>query len=83
MLIDEDLDDIGVTNQEDQLWVGGQPLWSCNVMSCHPPSLPPLSIGMFAIRAERDYVVSEDFMKAVRKVSENKKLETKLDYKQI
>lgn len=39
--------------------------------------------GMFAIRAERDYVVSEDFMKAVRKVSENKKLETKLDYKQI
>ena len=45
-----------------------------------PPSLSP---GMFAIRAERDYVVSEDFMKAVRKVSENKKLETKLDYKQI
>ena len=41
------------------------------------------SPGMFAIRAERDYVVSEDFMKAVRKVSENKKLETKLDYKQI
>ena len=39
--------------------------------------------GMFAIRGERDYVVSEDFMKAVRKVSENKKLETKLDYKQI
>ena len=38
---------------------------------------------MFAIRGERDYVVSEDFMKAVRKVSENKKLETKLDYKQI
>ena len=24
--------------------------------------------GMFAIRAERDYVVEEDFMKAVRKV---------------
>ena len=38
---------------------------------------------MFAIRAERDYVVSEDFMKAVRKVSDNKKLETKMDYKQI
>ena len=38
---------------------------------------------MFAIRTERDYVVSEDFMKAVRKVSENKKLETKMDYKQI
>lgn len=39
--------------------------------------------GMFAIRAERDYVVSEDFMKAVRKVSEGKKLETKLEYKQV
>ena len=39
--------------------------------------------GMFAIRGERDYVVSEDFMKVVRKVSENKKLETKPDYKQI
>ena len=38
---------------------------------------------MFAIRAERDFVVSEDFMKAVRKVSDNKKLETKMDYKQI
>ena len=36
---------------------------------------------MFAIRGERDYVVSEDLMKAVRKVSENKKLNTKLDYK--
>jgi len=39
--------------------------------------------GMFAIRAERDYVVEEDFMKAVRKVSDNKKLETKLDYKPV
>ena len=38
---------------------------------------------MFAIRAEREYVVDEDFMKAVRKVSDNKKLETKLDYKPI
>ena len=37
--------------------------------------------GMFAIRAERDYVVDEDFMKAVRKVAENKKLETTLEYK--
>ena len=44
---------------------------------------PALLSGMFAIRAERDYVVSEDFMKAVRKVSESKKLETKMDYKQI
>jgi 26S proteasome regulatory subunit T4 len=31
--------------------------------------------GMFAIRAERDYVIQEDFMKAVRKVAEMKKLE--------
>jgi len=39
--------------------------------------------GMFAIRAERDYVVEEDMMKAVRKVSDNKKLESKLDYKPV
>jgi len=39
--------------------------------------------GLFAIRAEREYVVEEDFMKAVRKVAENKKLETKLDYKPV
>ena len=39
--------------------------------------------GMFAIRADRDYVIEEDFMKAVRKVGENKKLETKLDYKPV
>lgn len=39
--------------------------------------------GLFAIRHERDYVVDEDFMKAVRKVAENKKLETKLEYKPI
>lgn len=38
---------------------------------------------MYAIRAERDYVVNEDFMKAVRKVADTKKLETKLDYKQV
>ena len=38
---------------------------------------------MFAIRADRDYVVNEDFMKAVRKVGDNKKLETKMDYKQV
>ena len=38
---------------------------------------------MFAIRHDRDYVVQEDFMKAVRKVSDNKKLETKLDYKPV
>ena len=38
---------------------------------------------MYAIRAERDYVIQEDFMKAVRKVCDNKKLETKLDYKPV
>ncbi|KAA8494848.1 26S protease regulatory subunit 10B-like A [Porphyridium purpureum] len=37
--------------------------------------------GMFAIRDERDYVVQEDFMKAVRKIADNKGLEGKLDYK--
>jgi len=36
--------------------------------------------GMFAIQNDRDYVIQEDFMKAVRKVQESKKLETKLDY---
>lgn len=36
--------------------------------------------GMFAIRAERDYVVEEDFMKAARKVAEGKKLEGKFEY---
>jgi len=39
--------------------------------------------GMFAIRAERDYVVNEDFMKAVRKVAENKKLESKMEYQKM
>ncbi len=35
-----------------------------------------LSIGMFAIRADRDYCIEEDFMKAVRKVGDSKKLES-------
>jgi 26S proteasome regulatory subunit T4 len=39
--------------------------------------------GLFAIRASRDYVVEEDFMKATRKISENKKLESKLDYSKV
>ena len=38
---------------------------------------------MFAIRDDRDYVTQEDFMKAVRKVAESKKLETKLDYSKV
>ena len=39
--------------------------------------------GMFAIRAEREFVIGEDFMKVVRKVSDNKKLVAKMDYKSI
>eukprot|EP00357_Protocruzia_adherens_P022325 CAMPEP_0114996740 /NCGR_PEP_ID=MMETSP0216-20121206/14496_1 /TAXON_ID=223996 /ORGANISM="Protocruzia adherens, Strain Boccale" /LENGTH=388 /DNA_ID=CAMNT_0002361013 /DNA_START=40 /DNA_END=1206 /DNA_ORIENTATION=- len=39
--------------------------------------------GMFAIRAERDYVIEEDFMKAARKLRENKKMETKINYSKI
>jgi SpoVK/Ycf46/Vps4 family AAA+-type ATPase len=34
--------------------------------------------GMFAIRASRDYVTNDDFMRAVRKVGESKKLESTL-----
>ena len=39
--------------------------------------------GMFAIRDERDYVMQEDFMKAVRKVAESKRLEGKLEYNKV
>uniref|UniRef100_A0A914I897 AAA+ ATPase domain-containing protein n=2 Tax=Globodera TaxID=31242 RepID=A0A914I897_GLORO len=39
--------------------------------------------GLNAIRKERDHVVQEDFMKAVRKVADAKKLETSLDYKPV
>jgi len=39
--------------------------------------------GMFAIREDRDYMVQDDLMKAVRKVGEVKKLEGKLDYKKL
>ena len=39
--------------------------------------------GMFAIRAERDFTLHEDFMKAARKIKENKKLESKLDYQGV
>eukprot|EP01090_Pellita_catalonica_P018907 TRINITY_DN6257_c0_g1_i2.p1 TRINITY_DN6257_c0_g1~~TRINITY_DN6257_c0_g1_i2.p1 ORF type:complete len:133 (-),score=29.93 TRINITY_DN6257_c0_g1_i2:16-414(-) len=39
--------------------------------------------GMFAIRAERDNVINEDFMKAARKVSETKKLEGKMEYTKL
>jgi len=39
--------------------------------------------GMFAIDAERGYVTQEDFMKAVRKVAANKKLESSLSYNKV
>lgn len=39
--------------------------------------------GLFAIRSDRDWVVEEDFMKAARKISEHKKLESKLDYSKV
>mmetsp|Transcript_13713 Transcript_13713/g.33649 ORF Transcript_13713/g.33649 Transcript_13713/m.33649 type:complete len:403 (-) Transcript_13713:75-1283(-) len=39
--------------------------------------------GMFAIRAERDYVIEEDMMKAVRKMADSKKLEGTLEYKGV
>jgi len=39
--------------------------------------------GMFAIDAEREYVIQEDFMKAVRKVAANKKLESTLAYNKV
>ncbi|TBU09004.1 regulatory subunit of ATP-dependent 26S proteasome [Hamiltosporidium magnivora] len=37
--------------------------------------------GLFAIRDDRDYVVQDDFVKAVRKVADYKKMETKMEYK--
>ena len=39
--------------------------------------------GMFAIRDDRDYIIQDDLMKAVRKFGEVKKLEGKLDYKKV
>ena len=39
--------------------------------------------GMFAIRAQREYVIQEDFMQAARKIKETKTLETKLDYNKV
>jgi 26S proteasome regulatory subunit T4 len=39
--------------------------------------------GLFAIRADRDYTLEEDFMKAARKILDNKKLESKLDYSKV
>lgn len=39
--------------------------------------------GMFAIRANRDYACQEDFMKAVRKLADLKKLEGNLEYEKV
>ena len=39
--------------------------------------------GMFAIRSDREYVIEEDFFKAARKIKENKKLESKIDYNKV
>jgi len=39
--------------------------------------------GMFAIRAERDYIIEEDFMAAARKIADNKKLEGTLEYQKV
>ncbi len=39
--------------------------------------------GLFAIREGRDYILDEDLMKAARKISEVKKLESKLDYSKV
>jgi len=39
--------------------------------------------GMMAIRADRDYAIHDDFMKAARKIKETKKLESKLDYSAV
>ena len=39
--------------------------------------------GMFAIRADRDYCIQEDFMKASRKLQEAKRHETNIDYSAI
>jgi 26S proteasome regulatory subunit T4 len=39
--------------------------------------------GMFAIRADREYVIDEDFNKAARKLIDAKKLEGKLEYSKV
>ncbi|GHJ87126.1 hypothetical protein NliqN6_3528 [Naganishia liquefaciens] len=39
--------------------------------------------GMFAIREDRDYIVQDDLMKAVRKQADAKKHESGLDYKAV
>ena len=61
--------------------------WYVPFIVLYHPSTTPSAIllngdrvvGMFAIRDDRDYVVQDDFMKAVRKVADAKKLEGKMD----
>jgi len=60
-------------------------LTCCYVQACDDLCVADLrnvctEAGMFAIRDERDYVVQEDFMKAVRKMNDAKKLETTISY---
>lgn len=38
---------------------------------------------MFAIREDREYVTDEDLLKAARKIRDNKKLESKMDYSKV
>ncbi|SCU95755.1 LAMI_0F03642g1_1 [Lachancea mirantina] len=39
--------------------------------------------GFFAIRDDRDHITQDDLMKAVRKVAESKKLESKIEYQKL
>ena len=39
--------------------------------------------GLFAIRSDRDYIIGEDCMRAARKIMENKKLESGLEYQKV
>ncbi|KAL0249010.1 hypothetical protein GEMRC1_004244 [Eukaryota sp. GEM-RC1] len=39
--------------------------------------------GMLAVRQERDYVLQDDFVRAVRKMLDSKKLETNLEYRKV
>ena len=39
--------------------------------------------AMFAIREDRNYVVNEDFTKAARKLTESKKLESRIEYSKV
>lgn len=38
---------------------------------------------MFAIRADRAFVLNEDFLRAARKIADSKKLESKIEYQKV